>query len=118
MAVVVIAAYVSLAAMVMAGDLAIGLLLSPTISPDLIAAISLVCSAVWGVAGGYIAAWMGRRAPLASAIALGGLCTALAGMMLLAGSPGVPRWYSLGLLLVVLPATTTGGFLRTLVANR
>jgi hypothetical protein len=26
----------------------------------------------------------------------------------------VPRWYSLGLLLIVLPATTTGGVLRVL----
>lgn len=114
MSAVVIGAYACLAALVVASTVLIDLTLARRLSADGVAIVSLLASAACGVGGGYVAALLGRRAPLASAIALGAFCSVVAVAMIGAGPQQVPRWYSLGLLLIVLPATTTGGLLRVI----
>lgn len=83
-----------------------------TFSPSTLARFAIVVLAIdlaYGVAGGYVAARLGRVAPLASAVAFGVL-----GVMLSVVATGgaMPGWYPLALQLLLLPATAIGGWMR------
>jgi hypothetical protein len=83
-----------------------------TLSPLTMARLAILALAVdlaYGVAGGYLAARLGRVAPLASAVAFGVL-----GVMLSVAAAGdaTPGWYALALQLLLVPATAVGGWMR------
>jgi MFS family permease len=68
--------------------------------------VVLVGWALGGLLGGLVAAWIGRRAPVAHALVLGGLLT-LAGIANNLMLPP-PAWFWIASLLVFLPATYVG----------
>jgi hypothetical protein len=74
-------------------------------------AVGLSLVAIGGLMGGCIAAWLDDRAPLVSALALGGLftCTIIAGAVV--GRSNSPAWYPLAATVMVLVASTLGGIL-------
>jgi len=76
-------------------------------------AASLAAGVVCAIAAGYAAAAAGRRAPLASALALGSAAALLSAAMLAGGGDGTPAWYQLGLGLVVLPSVVAGAVVRS-----
>jgi len=83
-----------------------------TLSPGTMARFAVAVLAVdlaYGVAGGYLAARLGRVAPLASAVAVGVLGVMLS-MVATAGA--TPGWYPLALQLLLVPATSVGGWMR------
>jgi hypothetical protein len=91
-----------------------------TFSSQTMARFALVVLAIdlaYGVAGGYLAARLGRVAPLASAVAFGVL-----GVLLSIVTPAgaTPGWYPLALQLLLVPATAAGGWMRArqMVAGR
>jgi hypothetical protein len=69
-------------------------------------AIALAVDLAFGAAGGYLAALLGRAAPLGAALVFG-----LLGLMLTVIS-GAQGWYALALQLLLVPATLSGGWLR------
>jgi hypothetical protein len=71
-----------------------------------------------GIGAGYVAAWLARRAPVASALALGLGCVVIGVLMALLGSFAGPLWYHVALQVVIVPATVTGGALRVRVSRR
>lgn len=75
-------------------------------------AASLGIGAACAVAGGWITAAVGRRAPLASAAALGAAFVAVNLIALFAGASRGPRWYWVGFGIVVLHGAVAGGLLR------
>lgn len=76
------------------------------------AVASLAAGVLCGVAGGYAAAAIGRRAPLLSSVALGVACAAISLALLRRPGDGTPLWYRIGVVVVFLPATAAGGLLR------
>jgi hypothetical protein len=75
-------------------------------------AASLTAGLLCAVVGGYAAAAVGRRAPLLSAAALGGVCVVAGLGMLVSGSTVIPLPYRIGMTIIVLPAALAGGVLR------
>jgi hypothetical protein len=91
-----------------------------TFSSQTMARFAIVVLAIdlaYGVAGGYLAARLGRVAPLASAVAFGVLGVVLS---IVATEGATPGWYPLALQLLLVPATAVGGWVRArqLVARR
>ncbi len=96
--------------------MAIGLLIGASsalwyalLSPETIGRLTIIAVAIdlaFGTAGGYLAARVGRAAPLAAAFVFGILGLSLT---FVAGGHG---WYQLALQLFLIPATVTGGWLR------
>jgi hypothetical protein len=78
--------------------------------------INLAYSAVFGVFGGYMAALIAGREPLKHAIILAAVCYLFFLMAMGAPTPPDmppwPFWYKVGLLIVLGPSVTLGGFLR------
>lgn len=79
--------------------------------------IALSAGVVSATTAGYLAAWLGRRAPLVCALALGVAwsCLLLAALfvpVLLGARTPVPLWYRLTIPLVVVACTTLGGVQR------
>jgi hypothetical protein len=78
--------------------------------------INLAYSAVFGVLGGYVAAATAGREPLKHAIILAAVCYLFFLMAMSAPSPPDmppwPFWYRIGLLIILGPSVTFGGFLR------
>lgn len=77
----------------------------------------LLAGSTGAVTGGYIAAWLDRRAPVVSAMALGLAWTgiALASNAIVSGAPtplAVPGWYRFAAVAVVITGTSAGGVLR------
>ena len=74
---------------------------------------------VYMVLGGYVTAFVARRAEVRHAVVLGGIALAigiaLSLPMLLGqgGDQGMPVWYTVLTLAYVIPATALGGYLRT-----
>jgi hypothetical protein len=66
--------------------------------------------------GGYIAAWLGVRAPLASALTLG-LFWSGANIVVLALAGGAPPWYRVSMPLLGLALAAAGGACRVLGAG-
>jgi hypothetical protein len=84
---------------------------STLVSPETIGRLTIVAFAIdlaYGAAGGYLAARLGRAAPLGAAFVLGVLGVALT---LLSGGDA-PGWYRPALSLLLIPATVSGGWLR------
>ena len=75
-------------------------------------AASLGIGGICAVAGGWITAAVGRRAPLASAAALGAAFVAVNLIALFAGASRGPRWYWVAFGIVVLHGSVAGGLLR------
>jgi hypothetical protein len=65
--------------------------------------------AIGSLAGGFVAAWIGRRAPMRHALVLGGLLT-LAGIANNLMVPP-PLWFWIAGLVVLIPATYAGALL-------
>jgi hypothetical protein len=80
------------------------------LAPETLARLTIVMLAIdlgYGVAGGYLAARLGR-APLTSAVTFGVLGATAS--IFAAGT--TPSWYALVLSLLLLPATVAGGWIR------
>lgn len=96
--------------------LAVGVLIAASsaiwfavLTPEALARLAVVALAIdlaFGAAGGYLAARLGRSAPLGAALVFGVLGLVLT---LTAGAAG---WYALALQLLLVPATLSGGWLR------
>jgi hypothetical protein len=88
----------------------------PAVTDSLRLALALPIGAVVAVTGGYIAALLGRRAPLVGSLALGAVwsCVFLGAA---ATVGGVPAWYRAAVPLVVLAGTAAGGLLRVHFAS-
>jgi hypothetical protein len=80
-----------------------------------------VFMSLWGVGnwmcGGYIAAWLGRRAPFPSALALGAAGVSIGVVLSAVGSvpahqTPAPMWFRVGSMMIVLTSTIAGGLLR------
>ena len=78
--------------------------------------VNLAYSSVFGVFGGYMAALIAQREPLKHAIILATICYLFFLMSMTAPTPPDmppwPFWYRVGLLIVLGPSVTLGGFLR------
>jgi hypothetical protein len=86
-------------------------LLSILVSPETIARFTIVACAIdlaFGAAGGYLAARLGRAAPLGAALVFGVLGVWLTVM----SGVEAPGWYRSALLLLLIPSTLAGGWLR------
>ena len=86
-------------------------LLSSLVSPDAIRRLTVVAFAIdlaYGAAGGYLAARLGRAAPLGAAFVLGVLGVSLT---LMSGGDA-HGWYRPALQLLLIPAAVSGGWLR------
>jgi hypothetical protein len=86
-------------------------LLSALVSPEAIGRLTIVAFAIdlaYGAAGGYLAARLGRAAPLGAAFVFGILGVSLA---LMAGGDA-HGWDRAALQFLLIPATVTGGWLR------
>jgi hypothetical protein len=79
-------------------------------------AINLAYSAVFGIFGGYMAALTAGREPLKHAIILATVCYLFFLMSMAAPTPPDippwPFWYRVGLLVILGPSVTLGGFIR------
>lgn len=84
---------------------------SSLVSPEAIGRsmmFALVIDLVYGTAGGYLAARLGRAAPLGAAFVLGVL-----GVLLTAIAGGdTQSWYRPALQILLIPAAVSGGWLR------
>ncbi|HVE77551.1 MAG TPA: permease prefix domain 2-containing transporter [Gemmatimonadaceae bacterium] len=114
-AIAVVAGYAALVVLGLAGDAGLGRLTSRVGAPAdewwrLMASLAL--GGAGAVSGGWVAAAVGRRAPLASAAALGAACVAINLTALFAGASSGPLWYWLSFGVYVLPGTVAGGLLR------
>lgn len=110
----VVAGYVTLAVGVVAVSALAGALLRPAPSPTdwRLSLAFLVVAALCAALGGWVAAAVGRAAPLASALLLGIACCLLGLMLVATTSDGTPLWYRIALPLVAPPAAFAGGVLR------
>lgn len=80
----------------------------------LVAAVMFLWTAIDGVFAGYVAAWVGRRAPLPSALAW---ALTLLTMMALAQDHPAPAWFRVANALVMVVAVLAGAVLRVSVAR-
>jgi hypothetical protein len=81
------------------------------LSPEAIGRLTIVAFAIdlaYAAGGGYLAARFGRAAPLGAAFLFGILGVSLSSMLV----SEAPGWYRIALLLLLIPATVTGGWLR------
>lgn len=104
----------ALAAMLLVGLLldASAPLWSALVSPQAIGGwlfVALALDLAFGAAGGYLAALLGRAAPLAAAFLFGVFGLALT----LASDLDGQVWYRTALVVFLVPATLTGGWLRS-----
>lgn len=76
---------------------------------DAVLAFAYRC--LYGVAGGYIAGRLAPRAPVAHALALGGIGVLLSTLGAIAMWDMAPAWFSLGLVATALPLSWAGGTL-------
>jgi hypothetical protein len=114
----ILAGYASLATLVILSDLILGWLL-PHAAGDLAMPVaSLAIGVLCAIAGGYVAAWAGGRAPIAAALALGLAATLLSAASLVWGGDGTPVWYQIGLMVIVLPSVTAGACVRAWLLTR
>jgi hypothetical protein len=87
-------------------------LLPPSLGVLYVTAVELALVGMSAITGGFIAAWIGRRTPLVSALAFGvvWLCAVVAGCAVVQNGP--PVWYEACAILVMMVGTTIGGILR------
>jgi hypothetical protein len=86
-------------------------LVSTLVSPETMGRLTIVALAIdlaFGAAGGYLAARLGRAAPLGAAFVFGVLGLSLT---LISGGDA-SGWYRPALQLLLIPATVSGGWLR------
>jgi hypothetical protein len=86
-------------------------LLAVLISTETIARFAVIALAIdlgYGAAGGYLAARIGRAAPLAAAFVFGVLGVSLTAIL----SADAQGWYRTALQLLLIPATVSGGWLH------
>jgi hypothetical protein len=86
-------------------------LLPALVSPEMPGRLAIVAFAIdlaYGAAGGYLAARIGRAAPLGASFVFGVLGVSLT----LMSAGDAHGWYRPGLLLLLIPATVSGGWLR------
>jgi hypothetical protein len=80
------------------------------VSPETIAELTVIFFAAdltFGAAGGYLAARLGRAAPLGAAFVFG-----ILGVIITLISGGASAWYRLTLLVLLIPSTVMGGWLH------
>lgn len=67
----------------------------------------------YGIAGGYVAAWLALRRPMLHALILGiiGFAASVAGAVAMWNAG--PGWYSLTIVAIAIPSTLLGGWLRS-----
>lgn len=97
---------------------AVGLLIGASVAvvsamvpPETMGRLAIVAFAIdlsYGAAGGYLAARLGRAAPLGAAFIFGVLCVWLT--LMLTGD--TRSWYPLALEFLLIPATVSGGWLH------
>jgi hypothetical protein len=79
--------------------------------------VALAYRIVYGIAGGYVTAWLAPNRPMAHAFLLGviGIVTSIAGVAANwnKGAEFGPRWFSLALIAIALPGAWIGGALRS-----
>jgi hypothetical protein len=80
----------------------------------LVAAVILLWTTIDGLFAGYVAAWVGRRAPLPSALAW---ALTLLTMMALAQDHPAPAWFRVVNAIVMVVAVLGGGMLRVVRAS-
>ena len=80
----------------------------------LVAAVMFLWTTIDGVCAGYVAAWVGRRAPLPSALAW---ALTLLTMMALAQGHPAPAWFRIVNAIVMIVAVLGGGMLRVVHAR-
>jgi hypothetical protein len=86
-------------------------LMSLVVSPETIGRFTILALAIdlaFGAAGGYLAARLGRAAPLGAAFVLGVLGVSLT----LMSGVDATGWYQTALQLLLIPAAVSGGWLR------
>lgn len=92
---------------------------TPTVTPSTgYLVVNLVCSALAAIAGGWVAATVGQRHPMAHAGALAALLAIGGAVGVASPQPGQPTWYPTALLVLGPLGALTGGFLRQLRAAR
>ncbi len=79
--------------------------------------LALMAGLVSAPTAGYIAASLGRRAPLVCALALGGAWSCLTFAAQTIGG-GMPLWFRIAVVVVVLSGTALGGALRVVASAR
>jgi hypothetical protein len=106
--------YVGIYGGVIAADLLLNWLLGadPSLRFARTTTTAVVVSLLGAVAGGYLAAWLGRRAPYASALTLGLLFVIVGIVMARATMMGVSLWYFVLLEVTAVPFTLGGAALR------
>ena len=83
----------------------------------LLSVLSLGAGVVSALVAGFVAASLGGRASLLSALALGVLCLILT-MLLAAAEQATPVWYRLGLAIIVLPGCCAGALFHAEMRTR
>ncbi|MEP6492137.1 MAG: hypothetical protein ABJF01_05640 [bacterium] len=78
------------------------------------AVLSLITGAACAMLGGFVAASIGRRAPIASGVLLGTVCVAISGVIVAHGGDGSPMWYQIVLMVIVGPSAAVGALARAL----
>src|SRR5688572_11156891 len=76
------------------------------------AALAIAYGAVFAAVGGYVAARLAPRAPLAHATGFAALLLAIAAGSFLIQAPGASMWSLVATIFVSVPAAIAGGFLR------
>ena len=86
-------------------------LVSRMVSPDAVQSFVILALSIdlsFGIAGGYLAARVGRAAPLPAAFVFGVLAVAVSTL----SGAGATAWYVRALQVFLVPATLAGGWLR------
>lgn len=74
--------------------------------------LALSYRVLFGVAGGFVAALLAPRAPMAHALVLGAIGTLLSGAGAVAARDLSPDWFLLALIAMALPAAWLGGAMQ------
>lgn len=73
--------------------------------------IMLICTVVFGIAGGYVASRIGQVKPVTHAAIVGAIVFVLTALQASLMWSTAPAWYHLATVIVVFPAAVLGGML-------
>ncbi len=97
------------------GQVTQSLLEGDTANPELVEQISIVVqffSLLYAIAGGYTTARLVKEKKVQHAVALGILMIAIATLSILSSGTGIPPWWHITFLALVIPSTWLGGALN------
>lgn len=83
-----------------------------SVHSHLLSAATIVYTVAFGVACSYLSALLARTRPMMHAMIFGGVLFAFTADGFVDGWPAAPVWFSLGYLIILLPAAWFGGLLR------